>query len=876
MKRIANFLVSILLFAASLLSTVPAFNQAVSAAVNPNLIANPSVEVSNGASPTGWTGNGWGTSVVTHTYENEGSNGVKSIKTQVANHVSGDAKWMPDAVSVLPNTSYTYSEYYKSNTSTEIDIRFTDAIGNVTYQYIQWFPPAAGWTATTVSFVTPANAVSAVPMHIIATNGWLQIDDMSLSETVAAPAPTADNLIANGDFETANGNRPAAWVNSSWGTNVSQFSYDLSGHGSARSATVTVASIVSGDAKWYAESIAVTAGKTYSYSDYYKSNVTSRVVAAFVDASGNYTYSYLGQAAIAADWTKYATELIVPAGAVKVSIYHLIDQVGFLSIDDVVLREAVPLPPVDDENAVPNSSLESVDGTMPAGWIHSSWGVNTAQFTHATAGRTGTRSVTTTVSAYTTGDAKWYFKPVSVVANKSYIYRDYYKSNVVSQVVAAFIDASGNYTYSYLGQAAVAADWTKYEATITIPSTAVQATVFHLIDKVGVLTIDDVLLQVAVPAGQNINVPNASLEEGAATPTAWNIGNWGSNTATFQYVTNEGYTGSRSAKVTVSNYVSGDAKWFFNPINTLTPGSQYRFSTWYKGTVTPHVVALYMKADNTERYVNLSSPLTVSPTVWTKYSDTFTVPEGVVRVSLFMYIAQNGWLQTDDYSISTYHPNGFNRPLLSLTFDDGHEENATTALPLLKQYGFKTTQCYATSFIEGVPGAADGVLAFFNDGHEICSHTVSHPFLTSLSSTDLDYELRRSKQYLEGLIGQPVVNFASPYGDYNAAVNDVIDNYYGSHRTVDEGFNSKDNFDIYRMRVQNVLDTTTAAQVQTWIEQAQADNTWLILVYHRVANNPGPYDTNLTLFAEQLQAIAASGIQVLTMRDALAEVNSQL
>jgi peptidoglycan/xylan/chitin deacetylase (PgdA/CDA1 family) len=242
-----------------------------------------------------------------------------------------------------------------------------------------------------------------------------------------------------------------------------------------------------------------------------------------------------------------------------------------------------------------------------------------------------------------------------------------------------------------------------------------------------------------------------------------------------------------------------------------------------------------------------------------------------------MFVNGNGWLQTDDYSIADYHPNGFNRPLLTLTFDDGHEDNATNALPLLNQYGFKSTQCYATSFIEGQSQAViNGVMAFYNSGHEICSHTVTHPMLTTKVGADLDYELRHSKEYLEQLIGQPVLNFASPYGDHNAAVNDVIDNYYQSHRTVDEGFNSKDNFDIYRLRVQNILDTTTAAQVKAWVEQAQADKTWLILVYHRVATNPGPYDSYITDFTAQLEVIKQSGITVQTYQDALTEVRAQL
>jgi peptidoglycan/xylan/chitin deacetylase (PgdA/CDA1 family) len=199
---------------------------------------------------------------------------------------------------------------------------------------------------------------------------------------------------------------------------------------------------------------------------------------------------------------------------------------------------------------------------------------------------------------------------------------------------------------------------------------------------------------------------------------------------------------------------------------------------------------------------------------------------------------------------------------------------------VLNQYGFKTTQCFATSFIEGVADqATTNVLAFYNSGHEVCSHTVTHPQLTTLDEATLQYELQHSKQYLESVIGRSVPNFASPYGDYNEHVNDVIKGLYASHRTVDEGYNSKDNFDPYRLRVQNILVGTTAAQVQAWIAQAQADKTWLILVYHRVVDTarsaeagyetPGPFDSSLVDFQAQMAAVAQSGIAVKTYQDAL-------
>ncbi len=870
LKRLRFLLATLLVFFSTVIAALPAV------AAPTNLIANPSVETVAAGNPSNWTADKWGTNTAVLTHEVTGYTGTRSLRTEVTAYTSGDAKWIADDITVTPSTSYTYTSYYKSNVDTEIDLRYQDAAGNITYAYAQWVPASVDWAPLTVTFTTPATATKVAPLHIIAKTGWLQTDEFSLSTAEAEPIPTGDNLIANASFETAAGLKPAKWLTNNWGANTANFVYENTGRTGSHSVTTNVSAFTTGDAKWYAEPVAVTAGNNYTYTDYYKSTIASRAVVAYINAAGVYSFAEIGTAPASADWAPFSTAFTAPAGTVQVSVFHIIEQIGSLSLDDVSLTETVVTPPTDDENIVPNPSLENLNGAQPANWVNNNWGVNTSSFTYAATGRTGNRSVTTTTTAYTNGDAKWYFQPADVVANKLYVYRDYYKSTIASRVVAAFSDAAGVTTYKEIGAVAASADWKLFEASVTMPATAVKATVFHIIEGVGSLTIDDVLLQVAVPAGADISVPNGSLENGVTTPTGWNASSWGTNTPTFTYM-NEGRTGTKSIRVSVNNYTDGDAKWFFDPITTLTPGQQYRFTTWYKGTALPHVVALYIMEDNTERYVGLPSPLTINATEWQKYSDTFTVPEGAKQVSLFMYVAGNGWLQTDDYTITSYHPSAFNRPLLTLTFDDGHEDNATTALPLLNQYGFKSTQCYATSFIEGQSQAVrDGVLAFFNSGHEICSHTVTHPFLTTLTNPNLTYELSHSKTYLESLIGQPVRNFASPYGDYNAAVNDVIDNYYQSHRTVDEGFNSKDNFNIYRLRVQNILDTTTASQVAAWIEQAQADKTWLILVYHRVANNPGPYDSYTNIFAEHLQAIANSGIVVKTYQDALTEVLPQL
>ena len=123
-------------------------------------------------------------------------------------------------------------------------------------------------------------------------------------------------------------------------------------------------------------------------------------------------------------------------------------------------------------------------------------------------------------------------------------------------------------------------------------------------------------------------------------------------------------------------------------------------------------------------------------------------------------------------------------------------------------------------------------------GDQIAGHTVSHPDLTTLSSTDLATELLSSQQFLESNGYDPLLDFASPYGAYNEAVLAAVEPAYRSHRTVDAGYNSKDDWDIYRLKVQNMRSTTTQAEVDGWAARAAADKSWLINRLSRRRHRP--------------------------------------
>ena len=110
-----------------------------------------------------------------------------------------------------------------------------------------------------------------------------------------------------------------------------------------------------------------------------------------------------------------------------------------------------------------------------------------------------------------------------------------------------------------------------------------------------------------------------------------------------------------------------------------------------------------------------------------------------------------------------------------LTFDDGHSNFATAAVPVLLRDHF-----VATSFV--VPGflgttsymTVSQVQQVSAEGMVIGAHTVHHLNLSRIPPQVAAIEISASKAILEQMIGKPVLDFAYPYGGYDPTVMGLV------------------------------------------------------------------------------------------------------
>lgn len=560
---------------------------------------------------------------------------------------------------------------------------------------------------------------------------------------------------------------------------------------------------------------------------------------------------------------------------------------SFVTVSSAFL---IPLPAAEaaGPNLVTNPGFETAGSAgAPAEWTRGSWGIITANFSYPVPGVSGSRAAEVTVLTRISGDAKWAFDRVPVTGGAEYEYRDLYTATVPTILTAEFVHADGSLSYRDLATMPVQSSFSPSVVTFRTPADAVSARIFHLINRPGTLTIDDVMLHAASatspppppPTTPGNLIANPSLESGGSggLPQDWFTGRWGTNTAAFTYPTT-GVHGARAARVEFTARSSGDAKWYFREL-TGTPGSTYQFSNRYKSSI-PSIVTLAARLQNgTTSYIDLTA-VPSSGGAWQRINHSFVLPAGTVSFTIYHLIRQVGYLEIDDYILTrqaSSDPSRFPQGIVSFTFDDGWKSSYDNAIPLLESRGFKSSNYIVTGRL--APGTFPAyikqgdVLSLQSRGHEIGAHTVTHRNLTTMSTAEARQEIRGSRQDLLDAGVNSVTTFAYPFGAYNSTVRQIVtEEGFFAARTTDNGLNAKTQ-DPYTLKRHSMEITTTLAQVKQEINRAIAEKTWLILVFHEINTSGRRYSVTPQFVADVVDYVDQKNIPVVTVAEGVALMN---
>lgn len=151
------------------------------------------------------------------------------------------------------------------------------------------------------------------------------------------------------------------------------------------------------------------------------------------------------------------------------------------------------------------------------------------------------------------------------------------------------------------------------------------------------------------------------------------------------------------------------------------------------------------------------------------YFETNTPP--AVFASHMQFLHENGYTTVDLNEAVAAVLTGQNmHKRVAITFDDGYRNAYTHALPILAGYGMRATVFIVSEWTKDRRYASEKeyltwaeVREMHNNGIRIGSHTVNHGELYSLTPSELEYEIRQSKETIEDGLGEQIRSFSYPY-----------------------------------------------------------------------------------------------------------------
>lgn len=170
---------------------------------------------------------------------------------------------------------------------------------------------------------------------------------------------------------------------------------------------------------------------------------------------------------------------------------------------------------------------------------------------------------------------------------------------------------------------------------------------------------------------------------------------------------------------------------------------------------------------------------------------------------------------------------------ISYTFDDNLRDQYTLAVPMLNEVGFKGTffvipGATADTTEEAEKNAAKkrawGGISWPElkemaaQGHEIASHTWSHPNLTKLTPAEVDEQFSKAYDAIKTHIGTPPLTLAFPFNADTPENDAAALKYYVAFRSYQTSTSGK----------------TTVDSLSRWADKLVKDKSWGVIMAHGI------------------------------------------
>ena len=203
---------------------------------------------------------------------------------------------------------------------------------------------------------------------------------------------------------------------------------------------------------------------------------------------------------------------------------------------------------------------------------------------------------------------------------------------------------------------------------------------------------------------------------------------------------------------------------------------------------------------------------------------------------LIFYISLHIILSTQNipegYEVAPWYL--FKPSVITYSIDDGSYNHLAKAVPLLDKYNLKAT----FNLITSIENDWKGYKAAAENGHEIASHTITHPNIKEFDKETQTKELKESKKLIEKMVGQECVTLAYPYcfgGDV-----EIAKKYYISARGCSSEYISPDTdnfFDLSSFPIGSAYNLKTDEDLNKIVDKGLEEKKWTVFLIHGIDSN---------------------------------------
>jgi peptidoglycan/xylan/chitin deacetylase (PgdA/CDA1 family) len=218
-------------------------------------------------------------------------------------------------------------------------------------------------------------------------------------------------------------------------------------------------------------------------------------------------------------------------------------------------------------------------------------------------------------------------------------------------------------------------------------------------------------------------------------------------------------------------------------------------------------------------------------------------------------------------------------PLISFSFDDAPDSAFVTGKSTLQKYGYQGTYYISLGLKqEGNPHQSyfdtTHLKKVVSDGGDLACHTYNHIHLYTSEKNKILLDLdQNQKKVREFVPGYTFSNFSYPYGEQTISAKMVIRKKFRSARSVKAGINNNP-IDLNNLKALQLEKNLPVENVYALIDQAVAENGWLIFYTHDIQENCSPWGCTPQYFEKVVKYCFEKKLNVQTIEKGLDKLNS--